>query len=95
MSPRLPLQNEAACSKSFDDGQTPNALSHSQLRVCQLLGAGQKAVGIAELMGISITTVRSHLRNIYIKTNTTGQFEVIALINRTAIHTDYAESMPL
>lgn len=72
----------------------PYALSHSQLRVCQLLGAGQKAAGIAELMGISITTVRSHLRNIYIKTNTTGQFEVIALINRTASHLD-SEGKPL
>lgn len=59
----------------------PYALSRSQQRVCQLLAAGQKASDIADLLGVSITTVRSHLSNIYAKTGTSGQFEVMALIN--------------
>lgn len=63
----------------------PYALSRAQQRVCQLLAAGQKPADIARLMTISITTVRSHLRNIYTKTNTSGQFEVIALINGPAL----------
>lgn len=62
----------------------PYALSRAQQRVCQLLAAGQKPADIARLMGISITTVRSHLSNIYTKTKTSGQFEIIALINGPA-----------
>jgi len=59
----------------------PFALSRVQQRVCQLLAAGQRPNDIAKLMGVSITTVRSHLSNIYSKTGTSGQVEVIALIN--------------
>lgn len=66
----------------------PYALSRSQMRICQLLAAGQRPADIARLMQVSITTVRSHLRNIYAKTNTAGQFEVIALINGTEGQTD-------
>lgn len=59
----------------------PYALSRSQQKVCQLLAAGQKATEIAALLNISIATVRSHLSNIYAKTGTAGQFEILALLN--------------
>ena len=56
-------------------------LSRAELRVCQLLAAGDKAKDIAEVLGVSVATVRTHLRNIYAKTNTSGQIELIAVIN--------------
>lgn len=59
----------------------PRGLSRAELRVCQLLAAGDKAKDIAEVLGVSITTVRTHLRNIYAKTNTSGQIELLAVIN--------------
>jgi DNA-binding CsgD family transcriptional regulator len=62
----------------------PFALSRSQQKVCQLLAAGQKANDIATLLGVSITTVRSHLSQIYAKTGTSGQIEILALINAGA-----------
>ncbi|MEQ6249957.1 helix-turn-helix transcriptional regulator [Sulfitobacter sp. HNIBRBA3233] len=55
-------------------------LSRSERRVCQMLAAGGKARDIAESLRISIPTVRTHLRNIYAKTETSGQVELLAAI---------------
>ena len=59
----------------------PCGLSRAELRVCQLVAAGDKAKEIAEVLGVSIATVRTHLRNIYAKTDTSGQIELVAVIN--------------
>ncbi|QUJ76709.1 helix-turn-helix transcriptional regulator [Sulfitobacter albidus] len=56
-------------------------LSRSERRVCQLLAGGAKAKDIAEALDISIPTVRTHLRNIYAKTETSGQVELLAMIS--------------
>lgn len=61
--------------------QNPYGLSRSERRVAQMLGGGTKARDIAESLGISIPTVRSHLRNLYAKTETSGQVELVNLIN--------------
>lgn len=55
-------------------------LSRSERRVCQLLAAGEKAKDIAQALEISIPTVRTHLRNIYAKTETSGQVDLLAVI---------------
>ena len=61
--------------------QNPCRLSRAEQRLCHLLLAGEKAKSIAEILGISMATVRSHLSNIYSKTQTSGQVELIATIN--------------
>lgn len=60
--------------------ENPYGLSRAELRVCHLLADGQTAKQIAEDLDLSVSTVRTHLRNIYSKTNTTGQVNLIALI---------------
>ena len=61
--------------------QNPSGLSRSEQRLCQMLVTGEKAKDIAEMLGISIATVRTHLRNIYSKTGASGQVELISIIN--------------
>lgn len=59
----------------------PCGLSRAEQRVCKMLVDGFNAGGIAEALGLSMPTVRSHLRNIYAKTETSGQVELLAVIN--------------
>ena len=56
-------------------------LSRAEQRVIQMLADGEKAKGIADALHLSVATVRTHLRNIYAKTQTAGQVELIALLN--------------
>lgn len=58
----------------------PCGLSRAELRVCHLLAVGLKAADIARNLGVSIATTRTHLRNIYAKTGTSGQIEVMAML---------------
>lgn len=68
-------------SSGILSSNNPCGLSRAEQRVCHLLVAGQKAKDIAEELNLSVTTVRTHLGNIYSKTQTAGQVELIALIN--------------
>ena len=63
--------------------ENPYALSRAEQRVCQLLSGATKPKDIAQALHISLPTVRTHLRNLFAKTDTQGQIELIALINRT------------
>ncbi len=56
-------------------------LSRAEQRVCQLLASGDSAREIAEILDVSVATIRTHLRNIYSKTGTDGRIRLIALIN--------------
>lgn len=59
------------------DATNPFSLSRSEQRVCQLLGTGLKPLEIASELGVSIATVRTHLRNSFAKTGTSGQVELV------------------
>ncbi len=59
----------------------PCGLSRAELRVCELLAIGTKAKDIAATLELSVPTIRTHLRNIYAKTSTSGQLELITVIN--------------
>lgn len=61
--------------------ENPFALSRAEQRVCQLLADGTKPKEIAQTLGVSVSTVRSHLRNLFAKTDTSGQIDLIALIS--------------
>ena len=52
-------------------------LSRSESSVCSLIRDGLKPRQIGEELGVSIATVRSHLRGIYAKTETSGQVELL------------------
>jgi DNA-binding CsgD family transcriptional regulator len=58
----------------------PAGLSRAEQRVCRLLVGGDTARDIADVLGLSLATIRTHLRNIYSKTGTDGQLRLIALI---------------
>lgn len=70
-----------AAASSILSSNNPCGLSRAEQRVCQLLVTGQKAKDIGETLRLTVPTVRTHLRNIYAKTQTGGQVELIALVN--------------
>ncbi len=66
----------------------PFALSRSEIKIAVLLASGVKPKEIAEHLGLSIATVRTHLSKLYSKTQTQGQAELAALITRNATFAD-------
>ena len=59
-------------------------LSQAECRVAEMLAGGAKPQAIASAIGCIIHTVRAPLKQIFYKTNTTRQSELIALV-RTAV----------
>lgn len=64
-----PRPREAAPILSITN---PARLSRAEFRVCLLLSRGLSAASIAGELSVSEATIRTHLRNIYSKTETTG-----------------------
>ncbi|MGH1587909.1 helix-turn-helix transcriptional regulator [Methylobacterium phyllosphaerae] len=60
-------------------------LTPAEARLAALIVAGATPVEAAELQGLSVSTVRSHLSSIFFKTHTTRQSEFIALASRLSI----------
>ncbi|SLN73877.1 Bacterial regulatory proteins, luxR family [Roseovarius gaetbuli] len=60
------------------DFENAYGLSRAEFRVCRLLGLGLKPAAIAQELGLSIATIRSHLRSIYSKTDLSGQVAVVS-----------------
>lgn len=61
----------------------PAGLTRAEFRICALLSEGVAARDLPDELGISESTLRSHLRSIYSKTDTTGQ---AGLIHRLMKH---------
>ncbi|MGH8352236.1 MAG: helix-turn-helix transcriptional regulator [Pseudomonas sp.] len=57
-------------------------LTPAEQRLAELLGQGHTAEGCAERLGVSINTIRSQLRALFRKTDTTRQAELMNLIVR-------------
>lgn len=55
----------------------PSRLSRAEFRVCLLLSRGLSVLGVAAELSLSEATVRSHLRAIYAKTETSGLAELV------------------
>lgn len=55
-------------------------LTPAEIRVCELLLNGASASGIAEQIGVALSTVRTHLLRIFEKTATNGQADLIRRI---------------
>ncbi|HSG53930.1 MAG TPA: helix-turn-helix transcriptional regulator [Paracoccaceae bacterium] len=68
-----------ATEASIFDVSNPYALTRAEIGVCRLLTNGQTPAMIAESLGVSIATVRTHLRNLYSKTGSSGQVSLMSL----------------
>lgn len=55
----------------------PARLSRAEYRVCHLLSRGLSTKAVRTELGISSSTLRTHLRNVYAKTGTTSQSELL------------------
>ena len=55
----------------------PARLSRTEFRLCLLLSQGLSASAVAEQMSLAETTVRSHLRSIYAKTEASGITDLV------------------
>ena len=55
----------------------PAKLSRAEFRVCLLLSRGLSVKGVTDELGLSEATVRTHLRSIYSKTETSGIAELL------------------
>ena len=55
----------------------PARLSRAEFRICLLLSQGRSNDEMCDDLGISMATVRSHLRNIYEKTGAEGKEELL------------------
>ena len=55
----------------------PAKLSRAEFRVCLLLSRGLSVQGVTDELSLSEATVRSHLRSIYSKTDTSGMPELV------------------
>ena len=55
----------------------PARLSRAEYRVCLLLSHGKTAARILDELGIGESTLRTHLRNVYAKTGTRNQSELV------------------
>jgi len=63
---------------SQDEREPLEALTAHELRVLTLVGRGDNNKRIAEVMGIAVSTVRSHLKHIYQKLSLAGRSEAIS-----------------
>lgn len=57
-------------------------LSNSEARIALALINGASLVQAAQRIGVSHETARSHLKNVFAKTNTNRQSELVVLLNR-------------
>ena len=55
----------------------PAKLSRAEFRVCLLLSRGLSVKGLTDELGLSEATVRTHLRSIFAKTQTSSQAELL------------------
>ncbi|MDJ0638196.1 MAG: helix-turn-helix transcriptional regulator [Paracoccaceae bacterium] len=84
---RKPAQDEPLLGVS-----NPARLSRAEFRVCLMLSRGLSVKGVAEALSLSENTVRSHLRAIYSKTDTSNLAELmycILSVGRPEDETEY------
>lgn len=69
----------------------PARLSRAEFRVCLLLSKGLSALRIADELSVSEATIRTHLRNIYAKTDTTGLPELVYRLVKPQHQIDHSD----
>ena len=61
-------------SRAYGDSHRP------QRRILQEVVRGSGVVGAAAMLGVSVTTARTHLQHVFQKTNTASQAELVRLV---------------
>lgn len=61
----------------------PAGLTRSEFRLCMLIQEGGLPDKVPDVLKISKSTFRSHLRSIYFKTGVTGQVELVHLLHQS------------
>ena len=67
---------------------TIELLTVREREVLERLAAGSRAGVIAEATGVSITTVRTHIRSVLAKLSVGSQLEAVAVLRATRTRTD-------
>lgn len=62
-------------------GHNPAGLTRSEFRVCLLVQEGRLPDELAEILNVSKSTFRTHLRSIYFKTGVSGHVELVHLLH--------------
>jgi DNA-binding CsgD family transcriptional regulator len=70
------------------------SLTPAEARVTAKLGGGWSAEEIAEELGVSLETIRTHIRRILSKTATARQGQLISLVLRTAPFSSFYKETP-
>ena len=65
--------------------ENPARLSRAEFRVCLLLGQGLSNEKVMQELDISLTTLRTHLRNIYAKTGAEGHSDLLYRLLNNAV----------
>ena len=74
----LSFDNRAKLRERLVEGAATFGLSKAQMRVADLISAGHDLAGVAAELGVSVNTVRTHLRRMFDKTQTHNQATLIA-----------------
>ena len=72
----LHLIHDETPAEEVKDADPP--LTQRQMQVLELIAAGAQAKSIAEQLGISVATVRNHIRSILVELDAHSQLEAIA-----------------
>ena len=83
---RNPFPTAQASEKAFENilsTSNPAGLTRSEFRLCILVQEGGLPDKVAEVLQISKSTFRSHLRSIYSKTGVTGHVELVHLLHQS------------
>jgi DNA-binding CsgD family transcriptional regulator/PAS domain-containing protein len=76
------IQTSADMAGSLDAIASAFQLSPTETRVLGHLLDGRTPSEVADAMGVGVSTIRSHLTNLFIKTNTERQAELVAIVSR-------------
>lgn len=80
-----------ASGASLLDISNPARLSRAEFRVCLLLSRGLSVAGVCEELGLTDATIRTHLRNIYAKSETSSLAELVFHLLRPRTAGDQTE----
>jgi DNA-binding CsgD family transcriptional regulator len=61
--------------------ENPAGLTRSEFRICTLIQSGRMTNEISETLNVRKSTLRSHMRAIYLKTGASGQVELVHLLH--------------
>lgn len=81
---RVARERAASEAKPILDADNPAGLTRSEFKVCALIHEGHLPADIAKALNVKTSTLRSHMRSIYLKTGVSGQVELVHRLHGAA-----------